>query len=141
ITAVSPAVAKAAIASGVARRTISDWDAYAESLELRLGLDHSLIRSITTKAKSNPKRVVFAEADHYKILKAAQIVRDEGIAMPILLGNRERILKIIEETAIGLDGVQIIDPSEDTTKLEEFAEFLYRKRQRRGMNLYQARKL
>lgn len=141
ITAVSPAVAKAAIASGVARRTITDWDAYAESLELRLGIDHTLIRTITTKAKSNPKRVVFAEADHYKILKAAQIVRDEGIAMPILLGNKQRIRKIIEETAIGLDGVQIIDPLEDTAKLDEYAEFLYKKRQRRGVNLYQAKKL
>jgi len=87
ITSVSPAVAKAAMDSGVARKEIKDWEAYNEELKTRLGLDDKLMRTITNKAKSAPKRVVFAEADNYKILKAAQIVRDEGIAIPILLGN------------------------------------------------------
>ncbi|HQS05316.1 MAG TPA: phosphate acyltransferase, partial [Daejeonella sp.] len=86
ITSVSPAVAKAAMDSGVARKGIKDWEAYNEELKARLGLDDKLMRTITNKAKSAPKRVVFAEADNYKILKAAQIVRDEGIAIPILLG-------------------------------------------------------
>ncbi len=141
MTAVSPAVAKAAIESGVARNIITDWDAYKEELKRRLGLDDALVRAITNKAKSAPKRIVFAEADHYKILKAAQIVKDEGIAIPILLGNKEKIKSIIDEHAIDLQGVQIIDPFEETEKLNKYADFLYQKRQRRGINLFQAQKL
>lgn len=90
ITEVSVAVAKAAIESGVARKVIEDWDAYRDELRKRLGKDERLIRTITAKAKSNPKRVVFAEADNYKTLRAAQIVKEEGIAFPILLGNQEK---------------------------------------------------
>lgn len=141
ITTVSPAVAKAAIQSGVARREIKDWEAYNEELKARLGLDDKLMRTLTNKAKSAPKRVVFAEADHYKILKAAQIVRDEGIAIPILLGDRERINAIIAENGLDLEGVSIINPLEDTKICTQYAEFLYKKRQRRGVTLYEAKKL
>jgi len=141
ITTVSPAVAKAAIQSGVARREIKDWEAYNEELKARLGLDDKLMRTLTNKAKSAPKRVVFAEADHYKILKAAQIVRDEGIAIPILLGESERINAIIAENELDLEGVSIINPLEDTKICTQYAEFLYKKRQRRGVTLYEAKKL
>ena len=141
ITAVSPAVAKAAIESGVAKKTITDWDSYTEGLRQRLSKEDALLRSISIKAKSAPKKVVFAEADNYKILKAAQIVKDEGIAVPVLLGNREVIREIILEYTLDLTGVTIIDPVEETEKLEQYAEFLYQKRQRRGVSLSQARKL
>ena len=100
ITSVSPAVAKAAMDSGIARKHITDWDAYHEELKTRLGLDDKLLRTITNKAKSSPKRVVFAEADNYKILKAAQIVRDEGIAIPILLGDKEKISQIDRKSVV-----------------------------------------
>ncbi len=141
ITSVSPAVAKAAMDSGVARHGITDWDAYKEELITRLGMDDKLMRAITNKAKSAPKRVVFAEADHYKILKAAQIVRDEGIAIPILLGKKERIKQIMDEHQLELDGVQIINPLEEKHLCTKYVDFLYKKRQRRGVTLFQARKL
>lgn len=141
ITAVSPAVAKAAIDSGVARKIITDWDAYKEELKLRLGTDDALLRAVTNKAKSNPKRVVFAEADNYKILKVAQIVRDEHIAIPILLGNKELIKQILLENELELDGVEIIDPLEETVKLNQYADYLFEKRQRRGVTLSEARKI
>jgi len=141
ITSVSPAVAKAAIESGVARKEIKDWEAYNEELKARLGLDDKLMRMLTNKAKSSPKRVVFAEADHYKILKAAQIVRDEGIAIPILLGDKERIQSIMAENGLELEGVSIINPLEDKVNCTRYAEYLYKKRQRRGVTLFEAKKL
>lgn len=133
MTNVSMAVAKAAIESGVARKVITDWDAYAEELRKRLGTDDAIMRAITNKAKSDPKRVVFAEADNYKILKAAQIVKDDNIAIPILLGNKEKIQQIIEESALELDGVQIIDPALEPERTQRYAQSLYEKRQRRGV--------
>lgn len=133
MTNVSMAVAKAAIESGVARKTITDWDAYAEELRKRLGTDDAIMRAITNKAKSDPKRVVFAEADNYKILKAAQIVKDDNIAIPILLGNKEKIQQIIEESALELEGVQIIDPALEPERTQKYAQSLYEKRQRRGV--------
>jgi malate dehydrogenase (oxaloacetate-decarboxylating)(NADP+) len=142
ITEVSIAVAKAAVDSGVARKVITDWDAYAEELRNRIGKDDRLLRNISIKAKQNPKRVVFAEADNYKILKAAQIVKDEGIATPILLGNIDKIKKIMEETELELGDVRMIDPrKENAPCVEEYAEYLYNKRQRRGITLYEARKM
>lgn len=141
MTNVSMAVAKAAIESGVARKEITDWDAYAEELKQRLGTDDAIMRAITNKAKSDPKRVVFAEADNYKILKAAQIVKDDNIAIPILLGNREKIEAIIEDHALELEGVQIIDPSLEKEKVKEYAQSLFAKRQRRGVTLSEATKL
>ncbi|RZK79738.1 MAG: NADP-dependent malic enzyme [Pedobacter sp.] len=140
LTNVSTAVAKAAIDSGVARKIITDWDAYIEELKRRLGSDDAIMRAITNKAKSDPKRVVFAEADNYKILKAAQIVKDENVAIPILLGNKAVIKRIIEENALELDGVEIIDPFEELERTNRYANFLYKKRQRRGITLLEATK-
>jgi len=141
ITEVSIAVAKAAIESGVARKIITDWDAYTEELRKRLGLDDAIMRSVTNKAKSDPKRVVFAEADNYKILKAAQIVRDEKIAIPILLGNKDKIQAIIDSHALELDGVQIIDQMLEPEKTKKYANALYKKRQRKGISERDAIKL
>lgn len=141
MTNVSTAVAKAAIESGVARKVITDWDAYTEELKLRLGMDDAIMRGITNKAKSDPKRVVFAEADNYKILKAAQIVKDENIAIPILLGNKETIERIIEESALELEGVTIIDPFKEVEQMQKYGKYLYEKRQRRGLTLFEATKL
>ncbi len=142
ISAVSSAVAKAAIDSGVAKRIITDWDAYRTELENRLGKDNKLMRSLANKAKSNPKRVVFAEADTYKILKAAQVVRDEGIAKPILLGNKEKIQKIADENHIDLSDMPIVDPVlEDEAQRNEFGDLLWLRRQRRGLTQYDAQKL
>ncbi|MDI9339338.1 MAG: NADP-dependent malic enzyme [Sediminibacterium sp.] len=141
ISEVSAAVAKAAIDSGIAQRKIADWDAYKAELENRLGKDNKLMRSLANKAKSNPKRVVFAEADTYKILKAAQVVRDEGIAKPILLGNREKINSIAAENHIDLSDMTIIDPLiEEESSRNEFGDILWKKRQRRGLTQYDARK-
>jgi malate dehydrogenase (oxaloacetate-decarboxylating)(NADP+) len=141
ITAVSPAVAKAAMDSGVAKYAITDWDAYREDLKLRLGMDDALLRAISNKAKLDPKRVVFAEADNYKILKAAQIVNDDGVATPILLGDKQKILELIEANELDMEGVTIIDPAEETAKTELYADYLYQKRQRKGITLYEAKKL
>src|SRR5690606_12633841 len=112
ITHVAPAVAKAAMETGVARDKIKDWDQYRAALRKRLGLDDSMMRAVSEKARSNPKRVVFAEADTYKILKAAQIVIEEGLARPILLGNRKKIRKLVEENALEIYDSPVIDPAE-----------------------------
>lgn len=142
ISIVSSAVAKAAMDSGVARKQITNWAAYQEELQIRLGADDKILRNIASKAKAAPKRIVFAEADNYKILKAAQIVKDEGIATPILLGNVLKINKILLDYDIDLSGVEIIDPLEvEAPNAEQFAQHLYQKRQRRGITLYEARKL
>lgn len=142
IVAVSSAVACAAIESGVAKRKITDWDAYATELGNRLGKDNKLMRSLADKAKSNPKRIVFAEADNYKILKAAQVVRDEGIAKPILLGAKERIAAIAAENFIDLSDMQIIDIIQDhEDQRNTFGDSFWLKRQRRGLTQFDARKL
>ncbi len=141
ITAISPAVAKAAMESGVARIPITDWEKYHHQLQERIGIDQKLMTRITNQAKKDPKVVVFAEADHYKILKAAQTVKDQCIAKPILLGNRKRIQAIIEEFNLDLEGVTIIDPFEEDAKREEYAQLFYKKRQRKGLTLFDARRL
>ena len=143
ISIVSSAVAKAAIDSGVAKRVITDWDAYRMELDNRLGKDNKLMRSIANKAKSNPKRVVFTEADNYKILKAAQVAKDEGIAKPILLGNKEKILALLEEHQIDMGDTPIIDTwlAEEESRRAEFGDLLWVKQQRRGLTQYDARKL
>ncbi|WP_299987861.1 NADP-dependent malic enzyme [uncultured Pontibacter sp.] len=140
ITTVSPAVAKAAIESGVAKNPITNWEAYETELQERIGIDQKLMTRITNQAKKNPKTVVFAEADHYKILKAAQIVKEQRIANPILLGNKARIAAIIEETNLDLHDCMIIDPYEEEQKREEFAQLLYTKRQRKGLTLFDSRR-
>ena len=143
ITAVAPAVAIAAVRSGVAQEEIQDWNKYRESLKKRLGLDNKLIRTLTARAKRNPKKVVFAEAEHYKILKAAQQVKDDGIAIPILLGRRKKILDLIEVFSIELDDVCIIDPKDpkQDAKRYEYGDVLWEKRKRKGMTQFEARKL
>jgi malate dehydrogenase (oxaloacetate-decarboxylating)(NADP+) len=141
ITTVSPAVAKAAMESGVAKNPIHDWEKYNQQLLARLGKESNFIRAITDKAKQSPKRVVFAEADNYKILRAAQIVKEEGIAIPILLGNKEKINSIIAESHIKLGDVTIIDPLEEEAKQHAFGDIFFMKRQRKGVTLHEARKL
>jgi malate dehydrogenase (oxaloacetate-decarboxylating)(NADP+) len=143
ITTVAPAVAKAAIESGVAQAPISDWNAYTEQLSQRMGLDNKLIDRLTTRAKTDPKRVVFAEADHYKILKAAQVCRNEGIAIPILLGNREKIARIADENNIRIDGLEVIDPRSDAEadRVSKFGDEFYELRKRRGFTIFEARQI
>lgn len=141
IAVVAPAVAKAAMDSGVAKNPIVDWDKYIEELLERLGNDNKMVRLLTNRAKSEPKRIVFAEADHLSVLKAAQIVMEEGIGTPILLGNRETITELKQE--IGFDAeVQILDPKtdeEDERRLR-YAQSYWESRQRRGVNLLDAQK-
>ena len=103
-------MAKAAIDSGVATHPITDWDGYVSTLKKRLGLDNKLIKNITEKARRNPKKVVFAEADNYKILKAAYLAYDEGIAYPILLGNAKVIKSMIQDYSLDFGDAPIIDP-------------------------------
>ena len=143
IYSVAPAVARAAMDSGVAKIKIEDWESYELELKTRLGLDNKLIRNITEKAKRSPKKVVFAEADHYKILKAAQVAFDEGIAIPILLGKRDKIFKLIDEYKLDFGSCDIIDPREETQEQRryEFADILFEKRKRRGLTLYECRKM
>jgi malate dehydrogenase (oxaloacetate-decarboxylating)(NADP+) len=143
ITAVAPAVAMSAIRSGVAKLEIPDWNKYRESLKKRLGLDNKLIRTLTARAKRNPKRVVFAEAEHYKILKAAQQVSDEGIAIPVLLGRKKKIIDLIEEFSIEFEDLIIIDPKDESQKKkrDEYGDILWEKRKRKGLTQFEARKL
>jgi len=143
ITAVAPAVAMSAIRSGVAKLEIPDWNKYRESLKKRLGLDNKLIRTLTARAKRNPKRVVFAEAEHYKILKAAQQVSDEGIAIPVLLGRKQKIIDLIEEFSIEFENLFIIDPKDESQKKtrDEYGDILWEKRKRKGLTQFEARKL
>jgi malate dehydrogenase (oxaloacetate-decarboxylating)(NADP+) len=138
ITTVSPAVARAAMETGVARRPIENWEKYDQELQERIGIDQKLMNRIISQAKKNPRTVVFAEADHYKILKAAQTVIDQKIAKPILLGNHEQIQAMIEEHGLDLSEAVIIDPIRETDRREQFAALLYEKRKRKGMTLYDA---
>jgi malate dehydrogenase (oxaloacetate-decarboxylating)(NADP+) len=143
ISTVSPAVAKAAIESGVAKKTISNWEDYEIQLNNRLGIDNQLIRALGSKARKDPKRVVFAEAENAKILKAAQIALDEGIAKPILLGNPEVIAAIAEQNNIILDEIEVINPKSDAMAKtrEHYGQVFFNKRQRRGINRYEVGKL
>jgi malate dehydrogenase (oxaloacetate-decarboxylating)(NADP+) len=140
ITSVATAVARAAIDSGVARRIITDWPAYEQELRQRLGRDNKLVRSISERARKRPKRVVFAEADHYKILKAAEQASDEGIAFPILLGDRERIESMIKANKIELREYEVIDPraESEAARREHFGQELFARRQRKGITLFDA---
>ncbi|MBS1586251.1 MAG: NADP-dependent malic enzyme [Bacteroidetes bacterium] len=140
---VSPAIARAAMDSGVARQPIKDWDAYEAALYRRLGSDDNILRFILNKAKQNPKRVVFADSENIKILKAAQVAKDEGLAIPILLGNEKKILDMIKENGLQLPNVTIIDPKNDNTEKKrcEYGDLFFEKRKRRGFNMYEARKI
>ena len=137
---VAPAVAKAAMDSGVAKNPIKDWDKYENELKNRLGLDNKLVRDITTKAQSNPKTVVFPEADNVKILKAAQVAYEEGVAFPILLGKKQRILQLIKEYAIELPEIVIIDPKseEEEKRRISYGLAFFERRKRKGFTEFEA---
>jgi malate dehydrogenase (oxaloacetate-decarboxylating)(NADP+) len=142
IAVVAPAVARAAMESGVAQHPITDWDKYIEGLLDRLGNDNKMVRLLTNRAKSDPKSIVFAEADQLDVLKAAQIVMEEGIGTPILLGDRQTIEELKEE--IGFDNdVLIVDPKTDIEKerLQRYANIFWIGRQRRGINYLDAEKI
>ncbi len=143
LATVAPAVAKAAMESGVAKYPITDWEAYEVELNKRLGLDNQLLRVIGSKARKDPKRVVFADAENIKVLKAAQIVLDEGIGFPILLGEEDKILKIAEANGISLEGIPVINPKDDAHEeiRKKFGDIFFAKRQRKGVNQYEAYKM
>lgn len=140
ITTVAPAVAKAAMESGVARRPIKNWTTYHDALLTKLGLDDKFIRVTMEKAKRNPKRVVFGDGETYKVLKAAQILAEDGIAHPIVLGRRRKIEEVVEKYALSLDGITIEDISEQPERVAEFTKRFYTDRKRRGVTEYEARK-
>jgi malate dehydrogenase (oxaloacetate-decarboxylating)(NADP+) len=141
ITTVSPAVAKAAMYSGIAKNPITDWAAYHQQLLKRIGIDQKLTSRIIDNAKQKPKYIVFAEADHLKILKAAQILQDEKIAHPILLGSREEIERLCLEHSLELHDCKIIDPREEKKLTARYAEAYYKKRQRKGITLKDAERV
>lgn len=143
LSTISPAVAKAAIDSGVARANIVDWEEYAHALNSRMGLDNQIMRILGSKARRAPKTLVFAEADNLKILKSAQIILDENIAFPILLGNEKKIKQIASENDISLDRLPIIDPQADSfeEKRRIYAEEFFKKRNRKGINKYESYKI
>ena len=140
ITTVAPAVAQAAMESGVAGSPIDDWEAYKRELEMRLGNDSTFSRNIATRAARAPKRVVFAEAEHYKVLKAAEMAMDEGIAHPILLGRSGRIQALIEENNLELEGATILDPrgDEEAERRKAFGAVLFERRMRHGLTALEA---
>ncbi len=137
---VAPAVAKAAMDSGVARNPITDWDAYKEELKERMGIENQLIHEVRVKAQQNPKRLVFSEAANFTMLKAVQTIVQEKIANPVLLGNKEQISQMIEDYHLEMDSVEIIDQTNDEVKSlrEKYAQKLYKSRQRKGMNYEEA---
>lgn len=140
ITRVAPAVAKAAIETGVARKIITDWPAYEIELRKRMGLYNKLVDDIRMRARQNPKTILFADAQNFKVLKAARAVEHQGIAVPILLGNREEITKLAEQNNIEIDDLKIVDmhSPEEEERRKRFAKLLYWKRQRKGMTLDEA---
>ena len=140
LTRVSCAVAKAAIDSGVSRKTITDWEGYANHLREMMGYDNKLLRSFTDMAKANPKRVVFAEANHVNMLKAAAEAKAEGICFPILLGTEERLAKIAAEENISLDGIEIVNLRHDreTERRHRYARILSDKKAREGVTYSEA---
>ena len=142
IAAIPPAVAKAAIKSGVALAPISDWEKYEDSLLERMGSDNKIVRLLFNRAKLNPKRVVFAEADQLNVLKAAQIAFEEGIATPILLGRRDEIERLMEELEFE-EEILIIDPKEDNSSAQKnrYAEIYWKQQQRKGITLLASQKL
>ena len=142
LSTVAPAVARAAMESGVAKHPITDWDAYKLELQKRLGQDNQLSRIIGNKARQDPKRVVFADAENLKILKVAQLAQEEGVAYPILLGDEKRILKIANANGIDLDGMPILNPKDEKHDelRKQYGDLFFAKRQRRGVNKYEAYK-
>lgn len=141
ITRVSIAVAKAAIESGIAMKPITDFDAYEHTLLDRMGREEKLLRMMQNRAKSNPKRVTLGNAEEYNVLKAAQILLEEGIAKPILLGEKKFIKEQMERYGINID-VPIVDPNDDDQEenRKKYRETLWKLRQRKGVNEYKAKR-
>ena len=142
LSTVAPAVAKAAMESGVAKHPITDWDAYILELNKRLGLDNQLSRVIGNKARKDPKRVVFADAENLKILKVAQMAQEEAVAYPILLGDEVKIKKIAGDNGIDLEGMPIVNPKDEKYDelRKQYGDLFFAKRQRYGVNKYEAYK-
>jgi malate dehydrogenase (oxaloacetate-decarboxylating)(NADP+) len=138
LTTVAPAVAKAAMESGVARMPITDWEGYNAQLRKRLGIDNDFVNRLMTKAKTSPKRVVFAEADHIRILRAAEIAKRDGICEPILLGNPDAIQKMMDDNHIEIPGVKMIDPRKQEEQLKEYGAKLFATRRRKGLTCFEA---
>ena len=138
LTTVAPAVAKAAMESGVARMPITDWEGYNAQLRKRLGIDNDFVNRLMTKAKTSPKRVVFGEADHIRILRAAEIAKRDGICEPILLGNPDAIQKMMDDNHIEIPGVKMIDPRKQEEQLKEYGAKLFAKRGRKGLTCFEA---
>ncbi|MGJ7030341.1 NADP-dependent malic enzyme [Niabella hirudinis] len=143
LTVVAPAVARAAMDTGVAHHKIADWDQYSRELDKRLGVDNQVLRAMGAKARSAPRRIVFAEGENIKILKAAQIVLDEGIGFPQLIGDKKEIEAIAAENSIDISGMAIFDPrsKEMTQKREEYGAVFFAKRARKGYTKEEAYKL
>jgi malate dehydrogenase (oxaloacetate-decarboxylating)(NADP+) len=143
LSTIAPAVARAAIESDVAQIKIENWESYAIELNKRLGLDNQLMRVLGSKARNDPRRLVFAEADNIKILKVAQILFDEGVAFPILLGNKERIQATAKANKIDIEEFPIVDPrsEEQDERRKRYTEIFFQKRQRRGFNKYESQKI
>jgi malate dehydrogenase (oxaloacetate-decarboxylating)(NADP+) len=139
ITKIPPEVAKAAMESGVAKEPIENWEKYEDELHSRLGNDNKIVRLLTNRAKANPKRIIFAEADHLDVLKAAQIVYEEGIGYPILLGDKEVILELKSEIEFEED-IPIIDPksNEELPNREKYGKKYWELRRRKGVTLFEA---
>lgn len=140
LTYVAPAVAKAAMETGVAKKPIHDWDAYKEELLAHLGISSELVRRTIEKAKHKPRKIVFPEGDQVKILKAAEQLVDEGIAEPVLIGRKEKIENLIEENNIDSNGFTIVDPSK-FEKFDFYVEQIHLLRQRKGLTLHEANNL
>ena len=143
LTTVAPAVARAAMESGVAKFPITNWEEYENQLSKRLGLDNTLTNVIINKAKSNPKKVILADAENVSVLKAAQQVLEEKIAFPILLGNVEKINQLIDENMLHLPGVTILDPwcpanEREEKRISEFTTYFLNKRKHKNLDADEA---
>ena len=139
LTWVAPAVAAAAMDTGVARKPIEDFDEYRMHLDIRMGRTQELIARMYSKAANEPKRIVLAEGEEYRIIKAAQIALDEGIAKPVLIGEEKEIRRVAEEHNVDLEGIEIVNPREHN-RMDQYVQEYYRLRQRKGVTPYYARR-
>jgi malate dehydrogenase (oxaloacetate-decarboxylating)(NADP+) len=143
LSAVAPAVAKAAIETGVAQKQIINWDEYADNLNKRLGLNNQLLRVLGARARRDPKRLVFTEGENAQIIKAAASIYDDKMAKPVLLGNEEKVKEIAAENHIDLEGITIIDPRVDAMEetRNKYGKIFFEKRQRKGFNQFESYKV
>ena len=141
IHVVSAAVAKAAMSSGVSRIDIYDWEDYKHQLQKRIGVDTGLIAQIVARATKNPKRIAFADAENLNVLKAARMIRDEGIASPVLIGDKRKIYQLFDEHQLPKEGIEVMDPMYEESRCSSMAEVLFEKRKRRGITMHRAQHL